>query len=124
MFQNQSWFLQPLKNQLEVPQPPLLPPLVFLRLLLLRDVQALRVRQVVHRDGQEHVEEDVVAADEQRDEVDGQQQAVGLGPPVRVDAVVHDQVPVLARQYLRGGSDLFSNSFVRERLLQRGRGLQ
>ena len=85
--------------------------------LLLR---GLGVRQVVHGDGEEDVEEDVVTADEQEDEVDADQTAetlemleiidiiiynldiiyIYLYAAICLDPIIHDYIPILSGQNL------------------------
>ena len=63
--------------------------------------ETLGVGQVVDGDGQEDVEQNVVAANEQRDEVEEREDgAQGREATIRPDARVHHFVPVLAGEYL------------------------
>jgi hypothetical protein len=68
--------------------------------LHLLDLLVLAPRQAVHGNGEKDVEEDVVAEDEEDDEVQAGDQAQLFGSAVGNDSVVHDRVPVLARQHL------------------------
>ena len=61
--------------------------------------QLLGVGQVVDGDGQEDVEQGVVAEQGQDDEVEGVDHS-GSVPALGLDALVHDLVPVLAGQHL------------------------
>ena len=83
-------------------------------------VRRLGVRQVVHGDGEEDVEEDVVTADEQEDEVDADQAAetlemleiiaiiiynldiiyIYLYAAICLDPIIHDYIPILSGQNL------------------------
>jgi len=62
--------------------------------------QFLRVRQVVNSDGQEDVEQGVVAEERQYDEVERVNHS-GSMTTLRLDALVHHLVPVFT------GQDLF-----------------
>ena len=73
--------------------------LVVLLLLLLHGGHLLGLAQTVDGDGQEDVEQGVVAEHGEEDEVERLDQA-GLGAALGLDAVVHDLVPVLARENL------------------------
>uniref|UniRef100_A0A1I8GWZ1 Pyridine nucleotide-disulfide oxidoreductase domain-containing protein 2 n=1 Tax=Macrostomum lignano TaxID=282301 RepID=A0A1I8GWZ1_9PLAT len=76
--------------------------LLLLVSLFLIVLGVVRIGQVVHGDGQEDVQQDVVAADEQNDKVEGHQDAhQAANAAVAVDAIVHDDVPVFAGQNLR-----------------------
>ena len=79
----------------------------FIPFLLALVLERVRVREVVDGDGEEDVEQDVVAAHEQDDEVQGGHDADGVDAAERLDAVVHDHVPVLA------GQDLVEKSCIR-----------
>ena len=70
-------------------------------LLLAAVVVRVGVGQVVDGDGQEYVEEDVVAGDEEDDEVEAEEHPVRLDAAKGLDAVVHHHVPILARQDLQ-----------------------
>ncbi len=63
--------------------------------------QRVGVGQVVDGDGQEDVEEDVVATDEQDDKVEAGDDADAFDPAEGLDAVVHYHVPVLTGEDLR-----------------------
>ena len=75
--------------------------LLFLLFLPPVVVERVGIGQVVHGDGQEHVKEDVVATDEEDDEVKAGQDPQTLHPAKGLDTVVHDHVPVLACQDLK-----------------------
>ena len=62
-------------------------------------VRRLGVRQVVHGDGEEDVEEDVVTADEQEDEVDADQAAETLEGLEIIDIII-DNLDILYIYYL------------------------
>ena len=63
-------------------------------------VRRLGVRQVVHGDGEEDVEEDVVTADEQEDEVDADQAAETLEMLEIIDIII-DNLDILYQPLCR-----------------------
>jgi len=73
--------------------------LLVLLLLLLHGRHLLRLAQAVHSDGQEDVEQRVVAEHGQKDEVEGVDEALARAS-LRLDAVVHHLVPILASEDL------------------------
>lgn len=75
---------------------------VLLLLFLLGGRELLRVRQVVDSDGQEHVQQRVVAEQHEDDEVQSVYHPSALGLCLTPDALVHDFVPIFAGQDLYG----------------------
>ena len=73
--------------------------LLLVPVLVLRRRQLLRVGQVIDSDGQEHVQQGVVAEQGQDDEVERVDVARAM-PPLRLDALVHHFVPILPGQDL------------------------
>ena len=69
--------------------------------------------QVVHSDGQEHIEEDEVTRDEENYEVHGSDGAETLDASVGLDAIVHHDVPILSSQDLKKES---CNNIVTEKI--------
>ena len=72
--------------------------------LILRCSELLSVGEIVHSDGEEDVEEGVVAEEGEDDEVERVDHAVA-DAPLGHDPVVHHLVPVLARQHLEDGEE-------------------
>ena len=71
----------------------------FILRLIFSGRQFLRVRQVVDGDGQEYVEQGVVAEECEDDEIEGVDHS-GAMAALRLDALVHHLVPVFAGQNL------------------------
>ena len=67
-------------------------------------IQGIGVSQVVYGDSQEDIEQDVVTADEEDDKVWDGKDSDGLDPAEGLDAVVHNDVPILT------GEDLFNSA--------------
>ena len=63
-------------------------------------VQTLRIAQIVHSNGQKHVEQNVVANDENEYEIEGCQYADRVDAAVRTNARVHYFVPIFTCQNL------------------------
>ena len=79
------------------------PKSAYLLLGLLGLGQGGRLVERVAGDGEEHVEEGVVAEEGEHHEVEAVDVSVGLAPALGVDGRVHDLVPVLAREDLEDG---------------------
>lgn len=69
--------------------------LILFLLFLLSGGEFLCVGQIVDGDGQEHIEQSVVAKDDKDDEVETVDHAVTIDAPLGDDAPVHDLIPVL-----------------------------
>ena len=77
---------------------------LFLTNLVLRCSELLSVGEIVHSDGEEDVEEGVVAEEGEDDEVERVDHAVA-DATLGLDPVVHHLVPVLASQHLEHGEE-------------------
>ncbi len=69
-------------------------------LIVIGLLNGIGVCEVVDGDGQENVEQDVVAAHEEDDEVHAGDESDAIDPAKRLDSVVHDHVPIFTGKNL------------------------